>query len=470
MTRKAALYARLSSDRDLEAVSIQDQLEACRERAEARGWRVVTEFTDRNISASVKKPRPGFDALVEAIRRREVDAIVVRETARLYRRPAQLEELIELLEEHHVAFESLFEGEMDLSTSNGRLMARIRASVDKAESERIGERVRLSKVARRAEGRHNGGGRRAYGYSRQDGRVTKDRAEAKIIRDVARRVLAGESLNRIAADLNSRGVPTSGGGRWRPQHVQRMLTGGSRRERPFAAGGNGWPAILTEDEVELLRARLAVASKFRPKEPARGRKYSLTGLVECSECGTRMVGSGGYYRCSPRDGGCGRVGIKARSLEEHMAEELEARRAEGWTVVSDVAPAAEVSEELLAELREVTARLLEVGEAIGDGTLSVTAGGRAEQRLEERRKALQEQIATAMPVQQVGRFRLLYDEGARREVEDWERRWEANELTEIELRDLRDEFGMLVERITVQPRPDRRKVFNPERVQVEWRV
>lgn len=466
----AAVYARVSQDRGGAAASVEEQLAECAREATRRGWELGHQYVDRNISASkAGTKRPAYLTLLEDIRAGRVTTLLVYMTDRLYRQPRELEDLMDLVEGRGVTIGTVRSGELDLSTPEGRAFARNTATWNKLESEKLSERVRRTKAARRETGAHNGGGRRAYGYIRQDRRVTKDRAEAKVIRDVARRVLAGESMNRIAADLNSRSVPTAGGGRWRPQHLQRMLTGGAGRERPYAAGGVGWPAILTEDEVALLRARLSVASKYGPKEPARGRKYALTGLVTCSECGTRMVGSGGFYRCSQRDGGCGRVGVKARNLEQFMAEELEARRQEGWTVVQD-APTVEVSEELLANLREVTARLHEISVAIADGTLSVTTGGRAEQLLETRRAALQEQIAVAMPVQQVGRYALLHDEGARRDVEDWERRWEANELTEIELRDLRDEFGAFVQRITVQPRPDRRKTFNEERVEIRWRT
>ncbi len=110
------------------------------------------------------------------------------------------------------------------------MMAGILASIDQAEAERIGECSSRAKAeAKKKSGRWLGGGGRAFGYERvKDPRgkvrhkVRSD--EAKVLRDVARRALDGESLNRLTRELNERGVKTSTGKRWQPSKLRTTLT------------------------------------------------------------------------------------------------------------------------------------------------------------------------------------------------------------------------------------------------------
>jgi hypothetical protein len=37
------------------------------------------------------------------------------------------------------------------------------------------------------------------------------------------------------------------------------------------------------------------------------RRYPLTGLITCSLCGQKLMGSGGTYRCVVMSGGCGKI-------------------------------------------------------------------------------------------------------------------------------------------------------------------
>ncbi len=83
MTDRVAIYARYSTDNQRET-SIEDQLRVCRQRAERAGWEVVAEFTDAAFSGTNDR-RPGFQALRDAMRRRQFDRILVENTDRLAR-------------------------------------------------------------------------------------------------------------------------------------------------------------------------------------------------------------------------------------------------------------------------------------------------------------------------------------------------------------------------------------------------
>lgn len=142
-------------------------------------------------------------------------------------------------------------GDLDLSTSDGRMMARITGSVARKESEDKSRRLRRKHLELAENGLVAGGGRRPFGYEEDRRRVRE--AEAAEIRDAARRVLAGESIRSITMDWNARGVRTVTGTPWSPTTVKRLLgsarigltTRASRRHHRRSRVG----IFLTQQEV-----------------------------------------------------------------------------------------------------------------------------------------------------------------------------------------------------------------------------
>jgi len=207
--KRAAIYCRISDDREGRGLGVARQERECRELAARKGWEVVGVFTDNDISAYARKPRPAYRALLDALR--DLDVVVVFAADRLTRHPAELEELIEQLEAHRVDVAPVTGGERDLTTPDGRLVARIEGAVARRESEAKAARTRSKQRELAEAGRPRGGGARAFGYERNGIDVAP--AEAEIIREAARRVLAGESVRSIVIDLTDRKVPTASGGR-----------------------------------------------------------------------------------------------------------------------------------------------------------------------------------------------------------------------------------------------------------------
>src|SRR6478609_3963627 len=94
MPNAAVIYARISQDRAGEGLGVKRQLADCRAEAKRRGWPVVAEFVDDDISAYSGKNRPQYRAMLEAIRDRQADAVLVYHVDRLHRRPIELEEFV----------------------------------------------------------------------------------------------------------------------------------------------------------------------------------------------------------------------------------------------------------------------------------------------------------------------------------------------------------------------------------------
>jgi site-specific DNA recombinase len=334
---RVATYERLSRDRRGLSENVEIQRGENREYAKEHGWTVVGSFSDNDVSASsysAKRERPGYDALVEAIKAGEVDLVLVTELPRLYRRLEELLDLINLAEPTPLlGIETISGNGYDLSTGPGVHNAISAVNNAIAESRQISDRTKRKKKAQaRAGGYH--GGKRPYGYEK-DG-ITIVESEAAVIREVVHRVLACESLKSIARDLNSRGVPTATGKLWHSAQLRKTISTHRMKGMRIHNGveyAAQWPAIIDAETWERLQLIFRAEDRLGRARNRRGRSYLLTGILQCGSCGGRLVGNptGGVrnkgqrrYGCVTRDSrgvqvGCGKVARLAEPLERLVA-------------------------------------------------------------------------------------------------------------------------------------------------------
>ncbi|HZA81116.1 MAG TPA: recombinase family protein, partial [Actinomycetes bacterium] len=94
---RAAIYCRLSKNRKGKKANVKEQERDCRDFIDSQGWKLVDVYPDDGISASDKseKPREHFVRMMGDLRAGLIDVIVASEFTRLYRRPRELEELLD---------------------------------------------------------------------------------------------------------------------------------------------------------------------------------------------------------------------------------------------------------------------------------------------------------------------------------------------------------------------------------------
>ncbi|NYG07810.1 DNA invertase Pin-like site-specific DNA recombinase [Phycicoccus badiiscoriae] len=299
--RTAAIYVRISSDPEGTRLGVTRQLRGCEAKAADMGWVVGEVFEDNDVSASSTKPRPAYERMLAALEAGEVDAVVVWDLDRLTRRPIEIEHFIDLADRKRVALASVG-GDVDLATDNGRMFARIKGAVARAEVERKSARQRAASDQRAENGAPHRG-RRAFGFE-PDG-VTVREEEAAEVKRAAGALLGGASLRGIVVELTARGVTTTTGGTWRPTELRRMLANpryaGLRVHRGEVVGDAGWPAILDSDTWVGVGAILSDPSRRRPGRP---RRHLLSGVARCAVCGGRIFGTteprGPVYMCETR--------------------------------------------------------------------------------------------------------------------------------------------------------------------------
>lgn len=210
--RRCAVYTRVSTDHRLE----QDfnSLDAQREAAEAyvrsqagEGWKLVRNgvFSDGGFSGGSME-RPALRRLLDLIRLRGVDVIVVYKVDRLTRSLADFAKLVELFEASGVSVVSVTQS-FNTTTSMGRLTLNMLLSFAQFEREVTGERIRDKIAASKKRGIWVGGVV-PLGYRAEAKKLVVDKAEAATVQVIFERYLVLGSLSALQRELRERGVVT----------------------------------------------------------------------------------------------------------------------------------------------------------------------------------------------------------------------------------------------------------------------
>lgn len=462
-TMTAAIYCRISLDAEGDELGVKRQEEDCRALAGRLDLDVVEVYVDNDMGASDRsraKRRPAYEQMLADARAGRFTTLVAYSNSRLTRRPLELEGLIALHEQHGTTIETVVSGKDDLSTADGRMVARIKASVDAAEAERISERVKRKHLENARAGRPVGG-TRPFGW--QADKVTVDETEAALIRQAVDDILRGTPLAHIVAAWNAAGVPTSRGAAWSPQTVRQMLksprlAGYRVHQRATALDSAGlpvrgqWEAILTDEQHRALVARLT-RPEGRSRVPRRGaRHYLLTGLIRCGVCNGPMYGNktptGHSYACTMPGAG------HTNSVSGPGADEVATLLALGRLAevdLDDVTPQPPAAAD--ARLEEIATSIADLMGAFTGGRLTAAVVFPAVERLEAERDELRATLVDAALA------------SARPELS----RLSPTEWDALGVHEQREMLETLLDAVLVRPATRRGNTFDPTRVEAVWK-
>ena len=208
---RCAVYTRVSTEHGLEQDfnSIDAQREAAKAYVKSQtheGWRVVKESFDDGGFSGGSLERPAMQRLLQAIRSKLIDVVVVYKVDRLTRSLADFAKLVEIFDAHGVSFVSVTQS-FNTTTSMGRLTLNMLLSFAQFEREVTGERIRDKLAASKRRGIWVGG-IVPLGYELRERKLMVREDEAPIIRLIFERYLALRSLPALQRELRARGIVT----------------------------------------------------------------------------------------------------------------------------------------------------------------------------------------------------------------------------------------------------------------------
>jgi site-specific DNA recombinase len=227
---RCAIYTRVSTEHglDQEFNSLDAQYDAASAYIKSQshaGWTLIRSRYDDGGYSGGSTDRPDLQRLLEDIRARKIDVIVVYKVDRLTRSLADFAKLVELFDAHGVSFVSVTQ-QFNTTTSMGRLTLNVLLSFAQFEREVTSERIRDKIAASKRKGLWVGGNL-PLGYEMKDGKIAIIEEEAELVRSIFRRYLELDSVNELVRDLKERNIRTK----------SRLLsTGATRGGIPFGRG------------------------------------------------------------------------------------------------------------------------------------------------------------------------------------------------------------------------------------------
>lgn len=207
--KRCAIYTRKSSEEGLEQDfnSLHAQRDSCEafiKSQKAEGWQLVeTAYDDGGFSGGSME-RPGLLQLLNDIRARRIDIVVVYKIDRLTRSLADFAKMVEVFDAQNVSFVAVTQ-QFNTTSSMGRLTLNILLSFAQFEREVTAERIRDKIAASKAKGMWMGGVV-PLGYDVKDRKLEINETEAATVRLIFARYLEVGSVRKLAADLERRGI------------------------------------------------------------------------------------------------------------------------------------------------------------------------------------------------------------------------------------------------------------------------
>lgn len=283
---------RLSKTADPASTSIPRQREIIEHYIETQGMDLVGFAEDRATSAFRIPPEKRKEIRAWLERPDDYDCLVYWRQDRLVRRARDFMGIVFWCQQHDKKLYSATEGLGDVTQHAGLLMGFITAWQSEGESLSTSARVKDAQARLAREGRWRGG-RALYGFRAicichqlakcPDGKDCKgweltpdETGTAIVLREAARRVIAGESANAVVADFNRRGVLSADGLLWKALTLRRML------RKPALMDG-----IISPAEWSQLQSALD-ARRHNQYVRTLDRDTITLDLFFCERCGSKI--------------------------------------------------------------------------------------------------------------------------------------------------------------------------------------
>ena len=253
---RCAIYNRVSTehglDQEFNSLDAQHDAASAYIKSQAHaGWTLIRSRYDDGGYSGGSTDRPDLQKLLDDIRARKIDVLVVYKVDRLTRSLADFAKLVELFDAQGVSFVSVTQ-QFNTTSSMGRLTLNVLLSFAQFEREVTSERIRDKIAASKRKGLWVGGPL-PLGYEMKDGKIAVVEEEAERVRLIYARYLELSGVNALVHDLRVKDIRTK----------KRLLATGAIRggvlfesnaDRCFICCGTGSISVRSNTGVKSCRA------------------------------------------------------------------------------------------------------------------------------------------------------------------------------------------------------------------------
>ena len=317
--KRVAAYCRVSTDSEEQLNSYEAQKSYYTHKiADSPDWEMAGIYADEGISGTSMKKRTEFKKMITACKRGRIDLIITKSLSRFARNTVDCLETVRLLKANGIGV--YFEKEnINTLTESSEFLITLFSGFAQAESESLSKNVAWGWRKSAEAGNVYFQYKRMLGYRKgTDGQPEIVPEEAKIIRRIYRRYLAGCSLGQIKQELEQDNIPTAQKvERWSSAVIHNILTNEkymgdallqktyitdciskkvkkNMGERPMYYVENNHPAIIPRETFDQVQKEMTRRSSKRKVLQKSGKtelgkysgKYALTELLVCGECGS----------------------------------------------------------------------------------------------------------------------------------------------------------------------------------------
>lgn len=310
---RVAPYCRVSTDKDDQANSFESQKLYFEEKIrENPDWELVKIYADEGISGTSTAKRKEFNNMMRDAKDGKIDKIITKEVSRFARNTVDTLQYTRDLKSIGVGVYFCNDNIDTMDDSDGELRLSIMATIAQEESRKTSERVKWGQKRQMEKGVVFG--RNILGYHLQNGKLTVNEEEAKLVRHIYHKYLEGKGLHIIAKELREEGHKTkNGNNEWTNKSIRTILQNEkyvgdllqkktitpdylthkkkyNRGEEEMVYIKDHHEPVIDRETFDFVQAEFERKSEtYKENKSKHSNRYAFSGKIECGHCGRKYV-------------------------------------------------------------------------------------------------------------------------------------------------------------------------------------
>ena len=309
---RVAAYCRVSTDKDDQANSYESQKLYFEQKIDSnKDWELVDIYADKGISGTNTNKRIDFNRMMRDAKTGKIDRIITKGVSRFARNKVDILQYTRELKSLGVSV-LFINDNIDTFDSDGELRLTIMASIAQEESRKTSERVKWGQKRQMEKGVVFG--RNILGYHLENGILTVNEEEAKLVRHIYSKYLEGKGLHIIANELREEGYKTKNGkSEWTNKSIRTILQNEKyvgdllqkktitpdflTHKKKYNMGEEEMvyirdhhEPIIDRETFDFVQAEFKRKSEnYKESMSRHSNRYAFSGKIKCGHCGRSYV-------------------------------------------------------------------------------------------------------------------------------------------------------------------------------------